>query len=359
MTNDPDRLLVLQRQLTILALSAVLIAALFFISGFFADILRILSLSFLLSYLLINIVDFLANFLKNRAIAIGVVYIFLLGLATVAAFFLIPAVVYQVNQLVTSTIDRTPEFLQYLARALAPLEARFRAYQIDVKAMDVLTNLVSTLPKPDPTILLNRVTDMAMSTMTWLLYSISIAVVTFYFLLDGHNFKKAIIKLFPQRLRTSLDQMSEDIDQYLLAFFKGQLVLGLAFGLVMLVVYSLLGVEYALLLSLGLGLAEILPVIGPLIGFLPAVISVALHGSNLPGNHLVQILLLSLLFSILQQIKDNVVAPKYIGNVIGLHPVMIFIAIMIGAKVDGLLGIIVSLPAACIINVALNHLALR
>lgn len=359
MTSDPDRLLILQRQLTVVILTAAMVAALFFVGSFFADILRILSLSFLLSYLLINIVDLLEKPLKHRAIAIGVVYVIMVAITVVAAFFLIPAVVYQVNQLVTSTIDKTPEFLQYMAKALEPLEARFRAYQIELKAMDVITSVVSNLPKPDPTMVINRVTDMAMSTMTWVLYAISIAVVSFYFLLDGHNFKNAIIKLFPQRHFLALDKMTSDMDYYLQAFFKGQLVMALAFGVVMFVVYSLLGVEYALLCSLGLALCEILPVIGPPIGFVPAVVAVAIHGTYLPGNHFVQIVILTVIFAVLQQIKDNIVAPRYIGNVLGLHPVMVFIAIMVGARIDGILGIIVALPAASIINVALSHLPLQ
>jgi len=69
-----------------------------------------------------------------------------------------------------------------------------------------------------------------------------------------------------------------------------------------------------------------------------------------------QLLIIFVVFQGLQWLKDNIVAPRYIGNVIGLHPVTIFIAIMIGAKLDGMLGIIFALPVACVINVVINHL---
>jgi predicted PurR-regulated permease PerM len=73
-------------------------------------------------------------------------------------------------------------------------------------------------------------------------------------------------------------------------------------------------------------------------------------------NRLWQIALLFVVFNAFQWVKDNTIAPRYIGNVIGLHPVMIFIAIMIGARLDGIVGIIFALPVACVINVVVAHL---
>jgi predicted PurR-regulated permease PerM len=63
--------------------------------------------------------------------------------------------------------------------------------------------------------------------------------------------------------------------------------------------------------------------------------------------------------NLVQWLKDNIVAPRYMGNVIGLHPVMIFITIMIGARIDGVSGIVCALPAACVINVLLSHMVPR
>jgi len=331
----------------------------FQIGAYFGDLLRILAISMLLSYLVINMVDFLDRFMRNRALSVAVVYVCLLAVIIVGVVLVVPAMVYQVSQLVTSTFDHIPEWLHQLEEQLAPLQHRFEASRVDIKIIDLINSLVTSLPKPDPGAVVNRITDIATSTMTWAVYSISISVVSFYFLLDGHRMKDAIISLFPARSHAALDAMASDMDHSLQAFFRGQLVLGLMFGLFMLGVYLALNVQYALLLSVFLGFCEILPVIGPPIGFAPAAIAVAIHGSILPGDRFMQILLLTGIFAIFQQVKDNVVAPRYIGNVIGLHPVLIFVAIMIGARIDGMLGIIISLPAACVINVLINHLPLR
>ena len=354
--NNPDRLLRLQRQLAVLTLSIILLFVLFQIGVFFADLLRILAISFTLSYLLINVVDWLDRYVRNRALAIVIVYVALLGVIAVSAVFVIPALVYQVSQLISTTVDQLPQMLQRMNEALQPLQERFHQSQIDIKVIDVVTTFVAQLPKPDPGALVTRVTDVAMSTMQWSMYSISISIITFYFLLDGHNMKESIIALFPRKSRVPLDVIARDMDRTLQSFFKGQLVLGGAFGLVMLAVYYILNVQYALLLSAFLAICEILPVIGPPIGFAPAILAVAVHGTILPGARFAQIILLTAIFLVLQQVKDSVVAPRYIGNVIGMHPVMIFVAIMIGARLDGMLGIILSLPAACAVNVLFNHL---
>lgn len=355
-----DRLATLQRQLAVSVLILLASYLVFQISGFFADILRILGISLLLSYLFINVVDFLEKYVHSRAVAILIVYTFVISLTIVAALVVIPSMVYQVSQLVETTVDNIPGIINGLTQAMGPLEKRLHAAQIPVKAIDILSAFATSIPKPDSAMLLERASGMAVSTMTWALYAVSIFVVSFYFLLDGHRMKESIIALFPEQHHLSLQLMASDMDNSLQSFFRGQVVLGLAAGVVMLGVYLAFGVHYALLLSAFLAVWEIVPVIGPPIGFLPAIIAVAIHGmDNWMANRFVEIIVLTIVFNVLQQLKDNVVAPRYIGNVIGLHPVLIFVAIMVGARVDGILGIIFALPAACVINVLVSHLSLK
>lgn len=354
--KNPDRLLVLQRQLIVLSLTILLLAVLIYISYFFADILRILGISLLLSYLGIAFVDFLQKYLRDRRAAVLVVFVVLIAFLVVSALLVVPAVVVQITQLVQTTFDSLPNMLNHLTQMLMPLETKFRAYQIPIKVVDIMTNLIAGIPKPDPSAILFRVTDVAMGTATWLFYWISIAVVTFYFLLEGSALTESMVKLFPKRSHDFVRRLTRDADRSLQSFFRGQIILGIAFGIVMLAIYMACGVEYALLLAIFLGAMEIMPVIGPPLGFFPAVLSVAVHGCALPGNKLVQILILTAVFAVLQQAKDNVIAPRYIGNVIGLHPILIFIAIMVGARLDGTLGIIFALPAACVLNVVWLHI---
>ena len=358
--RDPDRLLLVQRQLTVLVLALLAIFLCFQVGSYFSDIFRILGYSILLFYIFINSVDWLEKKLNNRAMAILIVYVGLLAITVFGVIVVVPALLYQVTQLVSTTFNQIPELIQQIIKMLTPLEASLHAASIRVKSVDILTNIATNIPKPDAGIIFGRVTDVAMSTATWFAYGLSTVVVSFYFLLDGRNMKERVIALFPKKYYLMLTVMTTDIDLSLQMFFRGQIVLGLLFGLFMIAVFLVMGVHYALLLGGFLGVCEIIPVIGPAIGFVPILLTVAFDGlDNVTLNRFAQIVVIFLVLNLVQWLKDNIIAPRYIGNVIGLHPVMIFIAIMIGARLDGLSGIICSLPVACVINVLISHLSSR
>lgn len=353
-------MVLLQRQLTVLVLALLAIFLCFQVGSYFSDIFRILGYSILLFYIFINSVDWLEKKLQNRAMAILIVYIGLLAITIFGVIVVVPALLYQITQLVSSTFNQIPELIQQFIKTLAPLEATLHAASIRVKSVDILTNIAANIPKPDPGIVFGRVTDVAISSMTWFAYGLSTIVVSFYFLLDGRNMKERAIALFPKKYYLMLTVMTTDIDLSLQMFFRGQIVLGLLFGLFMITVFLGMGVHYALLLGGFLGVCEIIPVIGPAIGFVPIILTVAFDGlDNVGLNRFAQVLVIFLVLNLVQWLKDNIIAPRYIGNVIGLHPVMIFIAIMIGARLDGLSGIICSLPVACVINVLISHLSSR
>ncbi|PWT99141.1 MAG: hypothetical protein C5B53_05740 [Candidatus Melainabacteria bacterium] len=355
--ESPDRLATTQRQLTVFVLALVALLLVLQVCAFFADILRCLGIALLFSYMFIGLVDWLSKYLRSRVAAVIVVYSIAIVGTAIGALILVPAVTTQVTQLLTTTYDQLPQLLDNLTKAMLPIEKRLHSAQVELKAIDVINGIFANIPKIEAGTLFTRMSDMAVSTMALLMYGLSIFVVSFYFLLDGNRMQSSIIKLFPKRHEQWLKGLTLEIDKSLQSFFRGQIVLGLGFGLFMVIVFSLFGVHYALLLGLILGVWEIIPVIGPPIGFIPAMIAVGIHGmDNVHLNIPTQLLIIFVVFQGLQWLKDNIVAPRYIGNVIGLHPVTIFIAIMIGAKLDGMLGIIFALPVACVINVALNHL---
>jgi predicted PurR-regulated permease PerM len=358
--SEAEKLLVLQRKLTIVALALFIVWFVVQVFSLFGDVLRIIGISVLISYLFINLVDWLEKYLKNRAIAIFAVYT-ICGVAFVLALLtIVPYLVYQINQLIESVFSQLPQQLAKLFSLLAPMDAKLHAAQLQVKAIDLVTSLVQNMPHPDATMIFNRVSDLATSTMTWLAYGLSVLVVSFYYMLEGYGMTDHIIEQFPTHWRETLKTVVGEIDKSLQAFFHGQIVLGFAFGGVMLVIYVLLGVPFALVLGLFLAVWEVIPVIGPPVGFFPCAVVVALNGlDNVHLDRIWQVVIITIVFTLAQWVRDNMVAPKYIGNAVGLHPVTIFLAILIGAKIDGLLGIIFSIPAASALHVIYSHLRAR
>jgi predicted PurR-regulated permease PerM len=355
--QEAEKLLLLQRKLTIAALALFILLIGVQVLSLFGDVLRIIGISVLISYLFINIVDWLEKYLKNRAAAIFAVYI-VCGVAFVLALLtVVPYLVYQINQLMESVFSQVPQQLAKLFSLLAPMDAKLHAAQLQVKAIDLVNALIQNMPHPDATMIFNRVSDLATSTMTWVAYGLSILVVSFYYMLEGYGMTDHIIDQFPHNYHDGLKSVVSEIDKSLQAFFRGQIVLGFAFGGVMLIIYVLLGVPFALVLGLFLAVWEVIPVIGPPVGFAPCLIVVALNGlDNVPLDRVWQVVIITLVFLLAQQLRDNLVAPKYIGNAVGLHPVTIFLAILVGAKIDGLLGIIFSIPVASALHVIYSHI---
>ncbi len=352
------RLLSTQRRLVITSLVLVIAYLAVIVAQLFSDILRILAISVFVCYMVIELVDLLERPLRSRANAVLAVYgvggvVVVLGLV-----LLIPAVVQQVTALVKSFFDQMPTFGQWAGKMLSPLENRLHILSFDIKPSEILMKAASSLPQPDGPLLFSQVSGVAVGTMTWLFYGLSVLILTFYFLLDGPRMAYGIVHMFPKRKHEDLSLFVSEAHTSLRAFFRGQIVLGFLFGAVMTIVYWSMGVYYALALGVILGLWEIVPVIGPILGFLPAALVVLLQDTVpeiYPGGRWTLLLALVIVFHSFQWVKDNVIAPRYIGDVIGLHPVLIFIAIMIGGRVDGMLGIIVSLPVACVINVTVRH----
>lgn len=356
-TDDQgESLLLLQRRLVITTLCLLIGYLVVQLALIFSDILRILAISIFFTYTVSGFVDSLEKACGRRILAVLAVYAIMAVLTILGIVLLVPAMMVQLSDLLNSTINQLPLWADSLGTMSGPLEATLARYHLP-DLQEVISGLAGNLPRPDGNAIVSQMTAVAMSTMTWIVYGLSVMVLSFYFLQGGSSMVSSLVGLLPEARRGPARTVLCEIDVSLHAFFRGQIVLGLLFGVFMVVVYMVLGVQYALALGLFLGVWEIVPVIGPTLGFLPALLSVLLSGmSNLPGDRIVQVVILLVVFNLFQWIKDNIVAPRYIGDAIGLHPVLIFLAIMIGARLDGMLGIIVSLPVAGALAVLFRHL---
>ncbi len=167
-----------------------------------------------------------------------------------------------------------------------------------------------------------------------LLEIIVILVLSFYMLLDGGGFWRGLMRILPSNLR---QPFTDSLRFNLRGFFAGQLILGAFMAVLLTPIYWLLGSPFPLLLALFIGFMELIPFVGASIGIGSVVLLTLLQNFWLA----VYMLLASV---IAQQIKDNIVAPRVLGNFTGLNPILIFGALLLGVKVGGLLGVILAIP---------------
>lgn len=135
----------------------------------------------------------------------------------------------------------------------------------------------------------------------------------------------------------------DKVHRIMAGFIKGQVLLGIITGIYMGVVYVIFGVKYAIILGLMFAVVEVLPVIGTWLGIIPGLFIAWLSGGVWTAFG---VWLCSYIY---QTIKDNIVAPKIVGDVLGLHPLAILLAVFIAGKQFGLLGVIAAMPVCALV----------
>jgi predicted PurR-regulated permease PerM len=163
------------------------------------------------------------------------------------------------------------------------------------------------------------------------------AVISLYMLIDGEKLWRASLQLIPMKSR---DRFATTFQQSFLGFIRGQMLLMLFLSCTTLVAFLLLGVQYPLFLAILVGLIDAIPGIGATLGITVAVLLIFLAQGLGTGLAALAVCI------VLVQIQDNYVRPKVMEDALELNPVMLFLALFVGQRVAGLLGIFLSIPIA-------------
>ena len=181
---------------------------------------------------------------------------------------------------------------------------------------------------------------------------ILIPIYCFYFLHEKREIKSQWANYLPIRdshVKDELVYILEAINQYLIAFFRGQVLVALINGALYTIGFLCIGLDYAFLLGFMAFLLTIIPFIGAIItGILALVLAVVQYGDWLHP------LLVVVVFTVVQSLESFFYSPKIMGNRVGLHPVVVIIAVMIGVTLlGGFLGGILAIPVAAALRVLL------
>ena len=163
------------------------------------------------------------------------------------------------------------------------------------------------------------------------------AVISLYMLIDGDKLWRSFLQFLPVTFR---NRFAQTFRQSFLGFIRGQLLLMLFLSSATLLIFPFLGVNYSLLLAVIVGLLDAIPGIGAILG---VVVVTLLVFASQGGAIALKALIVSLL---LEQIQENYVRPKVMGDTLELNPVLLFLALFIGQRVAGLLGIFLAIPVA-------------
>ena len=294
--------------------------------NYFEIVVVIFSMSTILAFLLSYPVRWLRRFLPHHIAVVGV---FLLALTVLSGVFITIglAVLSQGQPL----IDNLTDFLTSLTPRLEALEQSLQRWNLQVDLQSIGAQL------RDQTVdVLGAGIIVVQALLSNFLHAILVAVVTLFMMLDGGRLWAFVLKQVPAHQR---DRVEETVQKSLLGFFWGRLLLSIFFGFSTLLVFLLLKVPYALTLAVIAGLFDLIPGIGATIGI--GLVSLFLLSQS------IWLAVKSVLICItLQQVEENLLLPRIMRDSLNINPVVMFFALIVGARVAGLLGVFLSIPIA-------------
>lgn len=174
----------------------------------------------------------------------------------------------------------------------------------------------------------------------------------FYVMNDYEKTRRSVYQLIPQKAREDVRSIVRIVDQVLSAYVRGQAVLCVVVGVVALIVLLIFGVDFALVLATIAGVTEIIPVFGPYIGAVPAILMAL---AEKPINAL----WVGLAYAGIQQLENMVLVPRISGNAVRFHPAIVMVIIVVGSQVAGIWGMLLGVPLAATLRDVFKYLYLR
>lgn len=318
------------------------------------SLLTPLVLAFILAYLLHPVVSSLTFDARiPRWASITAVYLVLLAVLAGMTTGVGLAVSQGINQLASYFAGLAfdlPDILETLSGFQFQLGPW--TYEIPIDTLEPLLAEIATYVSPlllEVGDLLRGVFEIATSTVSLIF---TVMLFAFYLLLDIGVMDKAFLRMIPRNFYGDVRRLLTATSDVWQAFIRGQALLAVIIGVTVWVMLTILGVNFALPLALVAGILEFIPFFGPFISEVAAVLVVIFQGPNWLGvSPLVFSGIVLAVYLVIQQIENNILAPRIIGSRLNLHPLAVLLAVLAGGKIAGLLGVLLSAPTLATIRI--------
>lgn len=303
------------------------------------SIIQPLMLSLILAYILNPLVKILVKKGLNKKISVIISILLLIGFIVIIFYYIIPGIIRDVVGILYNSdeyknaiekyvgnirVDGMPSYLKNVLNS--------NLNKVQNMGLEYLNNFFNSL------------LNFTMELPTYILTPIFI----YYFLIDSEHFIRLFKSIIPISIRKKASELWCEVDRVLSSFIRNQLILSLIISLMTFIAMLILNVKFPIIIAFINGITNIIPYFGPVIGFVPAFLAAITQSVN-------KAILVAIAFFIIQQFESSVIAPKLMGDSLGIHPVFIMIIILLGGKYFGGWGLLLSVPFAAIVKVVLNY----
>ncbi len=279
------------------------------------DLLVILFVAIILMSALNPLIHFFVGLKVPKALSIALTYIIIIGISAGAITAILQPLIEESSRLVVSLPQLSGQVLN-------------------------IANIDKSVFQSGLTNLSKNVFAITLAVFDNLIAIIFLLVVTFYLLLERDNLEHRLAGFFIGR-EEKVKKLIIRIEDKLGSWLRGQLVLSVIIGLLSYVGLTILNIPYALPLSLIAGVLEVIPVMGPIISAIPAVI-IAVAISPVLG------LGVAAMYFVIQQLENHLIVPQVMKRAVGLNPLIVILAIAIGSKLLGFAGALLAVPLAVV-----------
>lgn len=308
-------------------------------------------IAFALAYLLDPLVDRLENLKIPRTAGVLLLMFVFSGGLFLGGVVLIPLFQLQVHELTV----KLPDYIKILQSWIHPLLEEVSGFDSG-KTQEILNVGLKKLGEL-PLHIVTNATSFLWSSISNLFNVFLMAfnlfvipVVTFYLLRDFDTINEKIRNLIPRRFLGKATEIILEIDGVLSRFVRGQLMVAFLMAVLYSIGLFLCGTPLGLFIGAFAGFANMVPYLGLIFGLLPAAVLTFLH-----YQEIMPILWVVAVFGVVHALESMFITPRVMGDQIGLHPVVIMLAILIGAEFFGLLGIVLAVPVTAVLNVLMRR----
>ncbi len=320
------------------------------LSPFWTPVLKVIMtvsipffISIFITYLLHPIVEYTYNRGVPRPLAILLIYLIFFGALGLIGYKGIPIIIDQLWEL----SDNFPRLSRIYSDWIKQIHSSTSGWPdgIHERVDQTFTEFEGMLSN-----LLVKVISGLKGIINSFFIIIVIPFIVFYLLKDFDQVKKTMWYLTPRKWRQSGMLFLKDVDKSLGSYIRGQLTVCIIIGGLATISLWLVGMKYPLVLGIIIGITNIIPYFGPIIGAFPAVIIAATISVKMV------IFVLIIIFG-LQFIEGNILSPLIVGKSLHIHPVLIILALLIGGEIGGVVGLILAVPIFAVLKVTITHIS--
>ncbi|MDD9147458.1 MULTISPECIES: AI-2E family transporter [unclassified Sporolactobacillus] len=301
-----------------------------------------------LFFLLSPFVKLLQRIKVPKTLGILIIYVVLTGLIVLLVVNVGPPLGNQVSAL----FSQLPDYIGSWSRSFDRLAGtrgfqwliNQNYYSIDKLQRDVLNGVNNFMNQASSglSLFFNVVTNVALTVVT-------VPFILFYMLKDGNKLPGAVSRFFPKQYHREVDQILNDLSTTLSSYIHGLIIVASFVGVNSSIGFALIGLPYSLLLGLIVGVTNIIPYLGPILGAVPAVV-VALMDSPTKA------LLVLAVIIVVQQLDGHLISPLVMGRRLNTHPLTIIVLLLVSGKWIGPIGMILAVPAYAMAKTCILHI---